>query len=71
MWSPSKIYLFSVDGMHDYYLQAWENLLKADTFKLTESDLVRIHHQNMRVFPGNSIHGERFRNETSTSNSRL
>ena len=66
--SPSKFCLFSVDEMHDYYLQAWECLSKTNTFKLAEPDLVRIRYQNMRNVFVNFIHGEGFRNEISTSN---
>ena len=69
--SPSKICFFSVDEIHDYYLQAWECLSKSDTFKLAESDLVRIRYQNMTIFPSNFIHGEGFTNKNSTRNSRI
>ena len=36
-----------------------------------EPDLVRIQYQNMKIFPGNLILGEGFRNETSTDNFRI
>ena len=62
---------FSVDEIHDYYLQTWECLSKSGTCKLAEPDLVRIRYQNMRIFPGNLIHGEGFRNEISNGNSRI
>ena len=70
--SPSKIYFFSVDEMHDYYLQTWDFFIsKTDTFKLVKPDLVRIRYQNMRIFPGNFIHGEGFKDEISTGNFRI
>ena len=64
-------FVFFVDEIHDYYLQAWECLSKSDTFKLAESDLVRIRYQNMTIFPSNFIHGEGFTNKNSTRNSRI
>ena len=69
--SPSKISFFSIDEIHDYYLQAWECLSKTDTIKLVEPDLVRIRYQNMRIFPDNFIHREGFRNVISTGNFRI
>ena len=66
-----KISFFSVDEIHEYYLQAWECLSKTDTFKLPELDLVRIRYQSMRIFPGNFIHGEGFSNEISNENFRI
>ena len=66
---PSKICFFSLDEIHDYYLQVWEYLSKTSKFNLAEPDLVRIRYKNMRIFFGNFIHGEGFRNEISPGNS--
>ena len=69
--SSSKMCFFSIDEIYYYYLQVWECLSKTDTFKLAEPDLVRVRYQNMRIFPGNFIHGEGFRDEILTGNVRI
>ena len=69
--SPSKMCVFSVDEMHDYYLQAWKCKSIYDTWKLADPDLVRIRYQSMRIFSGNFIHGEGFSNEISTGDFRI
>ena len=44
-----------------WYSHAWQ----------AEPNLVCIRYKNMRIFPGNIIHGEGFRNEGSPSNFRI
>ena len=47
---PLKIFFLSVDPKHDYYLH------KTIRKKLQYPELVRVKHDNVRIFPGSTIH---------------
>ena len=61
---------FSVDPMHDYYLQFWKkSITTSKTLQCPE--LVRVKHTTVRIFPGNTIHGGGFLNRESNGNYRI
>ena len=68
--SPLKVCFFSVDPMHDYYLQVWKNSLT--TSKILQCpELVRVKHGNNKIFPGSTIREGGFLNSKSTRNARI
>ena len=58
--SPIKCCYFSIDPHHDYYLQGWTKM--DNRTMLNTPDLIRIKYRNMRIFPGDFIHGGGFKN---------
>ena len=67
--SPFKCCYFSIDPNHDYYLQGWTK--QENRTVLNTPDLIRIRYGNMRIFPGDFIHGGGFKNTRSTGNFRI
>ena len=66
---PFKCCYFSIDSCHDHYLQG---LTKMDNRTvLDKSDLIRIRYGQMRMIPGNFIHGGGFKNTNSDGNFRI
>ena len=68
--SPLKVCFFSVDPMHDYYLQVWKRSITTSKTLLCP-ELVRVKHTTVRVFPGNTMHGGGFLNRNSNGNYRI
>ena len=67
--SPFKCCYFSIDPHHDYYLQGWTKMDNRSV--MNTPDLIRIRYGNMRIFPGDFIHGGGFKNTRSTGNFRI
>ena len=68
--SPLKVCFFSVDPMHDYYLQVWKRSITTSKTLLCP-ELVRVKHTTVRVFPGNTIYEGGFLNRNSNENYRI
>ena len=68
--SPLKVCFFSVDPMHDYYLQVWKNSITTSKTLLCP-ELVRVKYGNARIFPGNTIHGGGFLKREFNGNCRI
>ena len=67
--SPFKYCYFSIDAYHDYYLQEWTKMDNRTV--LNKPEFIRIRYGNMRIFPGNFIHGGGFKNTISDGNFRI
>jgi len=67
--SPFKCCYFSIDPHHDYYLQGWTKMDNSTV--MNTPDLIRIRYGNMRIFPGDFIHGGGFKNTSSSGNFRI
>ena len=54
-----KVCFFSIDPMHEYYLQVWKNSITTSKTLLCP-ERVRVKYINARIFPGNTIYGRFF-----------